>query len=501
MSDRFEKHLRRRAVLAGLLSSAAGLAFAGAPQTSLRPLPRPSGLTRPGAGGPSFESIINNADLSGEKSIILIDLDSGRVLEAESPSRALPPASVTKVVTTLYGLRKLGATHRFTTRVLVTGPVEDGIVQGDLVLIGSGDPHLDSDSFGDLVGQLAERGITGVTGRFGIYDGALPFIDQIDDQQPEYVGYNPSLSGLILNFNRVYFEWKRGKDGFDLSMSATGARFKPQIEGITVAVADRDTPVFAHSQDGFSEGWTVRKASLGKGGGRWLPVRRPFDYADEAFRLIAADKGVKLPKAERSDRASGTQVAAVQSSQLSDMLRSMLRFSTNITAEAVGLAASSKSGTAPVSLSDSGARMTDWAKETFGMETAHFVDHSGLGDASRASARDMVAVLAADGWHGSLRPLLKDVKLTDELGQSAKIPGATVEAKTGTLNFASALAGFITCPNGRTLAFAIFTADLEKRDAIPINQRERPPGGRTWLRKSRRMQQALLRRWIGVYGT
>ncbi len=258
MSDRFEKHLRRRAVLAGLLSSAAGLAFAGAPQTSLRPLPRPSGLTRPGAGGPSFESIINNADLSGEKSIILIDLDSGRVLEAESPSRALPPASVTKVVTTLYGLRKLGATHRFTTRVLVTGPVEDGIVQGDLVLIGSGDPHLDSDSFGDLVGQLAERGITGVTGRFGIYDGALPFIDQIDDQQPEYVGYNPSLSGLILNFNRVYFEWKRGKDGFELSMSATGARFKPQIEGITVAVADRDTPVFAHSQNGISEGWTVR---------------------------------------------------------------------------------------------------------------------------------------------------------------------------------------------------------------------------------------------------
>lgn len=135
------------------------------------------------------------------------------------------------------------------------------------------------------------------------------------------------------------------------------------------------------------------------------------------------------------------------------------------------------------------------------METSHFVDHSGLGDDSRASAEDMVSVLRADGWHGSLRPLLKDVKLTDERGKRAEIKGATVEAKTGTLNFASALAGFIECPNGRTLAFAIFTADLEKRDAIPMNQRERPPGGRTWLRKSRRMQQALLRRWITVYGS
>jgi D-alanyl-D-alanine carboxypeptidase/D-alanyl-D-alanine-endopeptidase (penicillin-binding protein 4) len=501
MSDRFENPLRRRALLAGLLSSVAGLAFAGAPKTSLRPPPRPSGLTRPAPGGPSFESIIADAGLTGQKSIVLVDLESGRVLEAETPARALPPASVTKVVTTLYGLHKLGATHRFTTRVLVTGPVDDGIVQGDLVLMGAGDPHLDSDSFGDLVEQLVARGIKGVTGSFGIYDGALPFIDQIDDQQPEYVGYNPSLSGLILNFNRVYFEWKRGKDGFDLSMSATGARFKPQIQGISVAVADRDTPVFAHSQDRTSEGWTVRKASLGKGGGRWLPVRRPFDYADEAFRLIAAEKGISLPKAEQSDQVSGTLVAAVQSSQLNDMLRSMLRFSTNITAEAVGLTASSGSGTAPKTLPESGAEMTAWAREAFGMETSHFVDHSGLGDDSRASAEDMVSVLRADGWHGSLRPLLKDVKLTDERGKRAEIKGATVEAKTGTLNFASALAGFIECPNGRTLAFAIFTADLEKRDAIPMNQRERPPGGRTWLRKSRRMQQALLRRWITVYGS
>lgn len=501
MSDGFEKYLRRRAVLGGLLSSAAGLAFAGAPQTSLRPLPRPAGLAGPRPDGPSFESILAKADLSGGKSIVLVDLESGRVLEADSPSRALPPASVTKVVTTLYGLRKLGATHRFTTRVLATGPVEDGMVQGDLVLMGAGDPHLDSDSFGDLVGQLAARGITGVTGRFRIYDGALPVIDQIDDEQPEYVGYNPSLSGLILNFNRVYFEWKRGKDGFDLSMSATGARFKPRIKGISVAVADRDTPVFAHSQGATGEGWTVRKTSLGKGGSRWLPVRRPFNYADEAFRLIAAEKGINLPKGQPTAPVPGTLVAAVQSSQLNDMLRSMLRFSTNITAEAVGLAASSASGTAPRSLSDSGAQMTAWAKATFGMETARFVDHSGLGDASRVSARDMVSVLETDGWHGALRPLLKQIKLTDARGKRAEIRGASVAAKTGTLNFASALAGFIECPNGRQLAFAIFTADLERRAAIPVSQRDRPPGGRTWLRKSRRMQQALLRRWIGVYGS
>ncbi len=501
MSDRSGKHLHRRALLAGLMSGVAGVALAGAPQISLRPPPRPSGLSPPGPAGPSFETILTGAGLSGDKSIVLIDLESGRVLEAEAPALPLPPASVAKVVTTLYGLRKLGAEHRFATRIVATGPVVGGIVQGDLVLMGAGDPHLDSDGFGELAGQLAGSGITGVTGGFGIYDASLPFIDQIDDQQPEYVGYNPTLSGLILNFNRVYFEWKRGKDGFDVSMSARGARFTPEIKGIRMTVSDRDTPVFAYEQAGKGENWSVRKASLGKGGGRWLPVRRPFDYAAEAFRLIAADKGIKLPLAKATGPVSGTVVASVESAQLRDMLRSMLRFSTNITAEAVGLAASAKSGTVPQNLFESGAQMTDWARETFGVDSARFVDHSGLGDASRISSQDMVSVLGADGWNGSLRPLLKDVKLTDEQGKIYEIKGAEVAAKTGTLNFVSALAGFIECPNGRKLAFAIFTADLEKRAAIPVEERERPRGGRTWLRKSRRMQQALLRRWIGVYGS
>jgi D-alanyl-D-alanine carboxypeptidase/D-alanyl-D-alanine-endopeptidase (penicillin-binding protein 4) len=500
MSDRGVKYLQRRALLAGLMSSVAGLALAGAPQSSLRPPPRPPGLVRSGSSAPDFDRIVANAGLSGDKSIVVVDLASGRVLEAEAPAKPLPPASVAKVLTTLYGIDRLGAAHRFTTRILATGPVDGGIVQGDLVLMGAGDPHLDSDSFGDLAAQLAENGITGVKGGFKIYEGVLPFIDQIDDQQPEYVGYNPTLSGLILNFNRVYFEWKRGSDGFALSMSARGARFRPEVTGIRMTVQDRDTPVFAHSQDAGSENWSVRKASLGKGGGRWLPVRRPFDYAAEAFRLIAAEKGVTLPAAKQSGPVSGTVVAMVQSAQLRDMLRSMLRFSTNITAEAVGLAAGALSGPALHGLPESGARMSDWVKATFQTETARFVDHSGLGEASRISSRDMVSVLQADGWNGNLRPLLKDVKLKDARGRIAEIKGASVIAKTGTLNFVSALAGFIECPNGRRLAFAIFTADLGKRAAIPLSQRERPPGGRTWLRKSRRMQQELLRRWIDVYG-
>ncbi len=503
MSDPIKKTLSRRAVLTGLMSSAAGTAFAAAPLTSLRPKSRPDGLavSRTLAPvSPGFEAIVRNAGLSGDKSIVLVDLASGRILEAHAPSKALPPASVTKAVTTLYGLNALGPTHRFTTRIVATGPVKNGIVQGDLILVAGGDPHLDSDGLGNLADQLVGRGVKGITGRFMINAASLPYNREIDPEQPVHVGYNPSLSGMILNFNRVYFEWKRGGSGFSLSMSARGVRYRPVMDGIRMTLSGRATPTYTYQDVGDIERWSVRRAALGNGGSRWLPVRRPVDYAAEAFVKIASSKGIKLRRGGQTSAAAGTLLAAEQSAQLRLILRSMLRFSTNITAEAVGMAASRTTDKTTLKINRSGAKMSAWISDRFATQSSRFVDHSGLGEGSRISAGDMARILQSDGWHGQLRPLLKDINLLDDKRKRAPINGAKVAAKTGTLNFASALAGFIDCPNGRQMAFAIFTADLDKRAAIPKSEREKPAGGQTWARGSRAMQQKLLRRWINTYG-
>jgi D-alanyl-D-alanine carboxypeptidase/D-alanyl-D-alanine-endopeptidase (penicillin-binding protein 4) len=75
-----------------------------------------------------------------------------------------------------------------------------------------------------------------------------------------------------------------------------------------------------------------------------------------------------------------------------------------------------------------------------------------------------------------------------------------VVAKTGTLNFASSLAGYVPAPDGRQMAFAIFTADDKRRRVLKKDERERPEGGRAWNRRSKALQQTLLERWGGVYG-
>jgi D-alanyl-D-alanine carboxypeptidase/D-alanyl-D-alanine-endopeptidase (penicillin-binding protein 4) len=85
-----------------------------------------------------------------------------------------------------------------------------------------------------------------------------------------------------------------------------------------------------------------------------------------------------------------------------------------------------------------------------------------------------------------LEPLLEAHRITES--------GREARAKTGTLNFTSALAGYLPAGN-RRLAFAIFTADTARRDAIPPDQRERPAGARDWAARSRQLQRDLLRTW------
>jgi len=94
-----------------------------------------------------------------------------------------------------------------------------------------------------------------------------------------------------------------------------------------------------------------------------------------------------------------------------------------------------------------------------------------------------------------LRPLLKDILLTDSSGEALDPPPALVRAKTGTLNFVSALAGYVRTRAGTDLVFAYFSADVEAREASMNGVDEIPAGSREFLARSRRLQQALLQRW------
>ncbi len=418
------------------------------------------------------------------------------MLVSRNPALLLPPASVLKAITSLYALERLGPDYRYGTRVIATGPVSGGIIQGDLVLAGAGDPTVQTDQLGDLAARLAASGIRGVTGRFVTWAGALPTLAEISDEQPVQVGYNPGLSGLNLNFNRVYFEWARAGGDWRVTMDARGERFVPAVQMARMRVVGREAPLFTYATDGQADDWTVASGALGKGGSRWLPVRHPAGYVGDVFRALTAAQGLRLPEAIATGALPQGQVlATLQSEPMTDVLRDMLRFSTNLTAEAVGLRASGAS-----SLQGSGAAMTAWARERMGL-SGQFLDHSGLGGQSRITSEDMVKALVwANRTGAGLKPILRSYAMRDDKGAEIEGHPVKVVAKSGTLNFASGLAGYILPPGGRELVFAVFSADVAQRAALAEAEREDPPGGQAWTRRARRLQGQLISRWAAAYG-
>jgi D-alanyl-D-alanine carboxypeptidase/D-alanyl-D-alanine-endopeptidase (penicillin-binding protein 4) len=143
--------------------------------------------------------------------------------------------------------------------------------------------------------------------------------------------------------------------------------------------------------------------------------------------------------------------------------------------------------------------MTAWLAERTGA-AARLADHSGLAGASRIAPEDMVRALVTLGPKAGLRGLLKEFAFRDEAGRKVKGSPVTVEAKTGTLNFVSTLAGYVRAPGNIDLAFAIFTGDVARRDSIPDSQKENAPGVGAWVKRSKRLQQQLIERWVTVYG-
>ena len=464
--------ISRRALLGGMASSLATGLVAEAPLTSLRPIARTSKAD-------AVAQMVARTALPGQVAFVAADMATGEVVESIEADIPLPPASVAKTFTALYALETLGPDHQFETGVMATGPVANGILHGDLVLAGGGDPNLVTDQLAELAQALKDTGLREVRGDFLVWDNALTNLEEIDAGQDDHLGYNPTVTGLNLNFNRVHFEWKKDGEDFATTMDARSQNFRPEVTSARIRVVDRSGPVFTYRDAGSVDQWTVARRALNNEGSRWLPVRHPALYCGEVFAAFARSHGI----------------VTYQGIPLTELMRGMLRFSTNLTAEAAGLATTKMRTRQNRGLRTSALGMARWADARANGIAPFFVDHSGLGDQSRVTAADMVRFLQADGVSPALRPIMKSIPLVDDNRQRIADDIVTIHAKTGTLNFVSSLAGYMRTSKGRDLAFAYFAADIPARERGTLLGSENPPGARSWNRAARALQNDILRHW------
>ena len=432
---------------------------------------------------------------------LLIDLESGQVLAELNPDLPLIPASTAKLATAVAALDVLGPEHRFRTELLTSGEVENGVLHGDLILRGGGDPLLDLADLLGLAVRLQNAGIREVDGRFLIDDTALPRFTEIEASQPPEAPYNASIGALSVAFNRVHLAWWGGGR---IDAAALPPLYEAHFEAASPALLPPGG-VALKSSDERAVVWRVadrgRRRQMTE-----LPVKDPGLHAGYLFRQLAGAQGISLgPPLRGVTPPQATVLAVHESAPLRYLVQDMLLYSNNMMAELIGLAAAQRLGDAWGGLDVAGrlllghlARLmpeVDWRGAALG-------NLSGLDGAARLTPRQLAAI-ARYGWrHEALAALLPGGGWSGTLTRRFTGTGEALRvwAKTGTLNYGSALAGYLFPMTDRPAVFVTMVADTGARDAYDALLPYPGPSARAsagaWLDRARGLQDALVESWL-----
>jgi D-alanyl-D-alanine carboxypeptidase/D-alanyl-D-alanine-endopeptidase (penicillin-binding protein 4) len=452
------------------------------------------------AQSPFHDATADSADLqaikkagfkSGEVGYVLVDLDDGRAVAADSADSLFVPASVAKLATVYAAETLLGADFRFATRLYRAGDT--------LYLQGGGDPVLDNIRLRGLV-QQAKPQMGGI--KDFVFDAsAVPERREVDRGQPDQAVYNAGYGGLNVDFNHIEVDWSHAQGKVVFQPHAIGDGLNVKIDWIDFLPATSPSPPgasFLYAGDHGVDRWLYALGlpeTLTEDGATALPVKNPGLFTARVFRSIAAQQGIDLPDPHPGTVPPGaTPIATLESPPLAEIMKGLLKYSNNMTAELIGAAVSRKLTGRAQDGTGSVAAMSDWIRNRLAYvdwRGFKLLNHSGLSTLNRASPRQIAAVLTAIARDPALAAMPNKTMGDD--------PGANAVAKTGTMDFASGLGGLMTGKSGRRFAFAIFMIDRERRARLDETFDSRilapTPGARAWLGRARGLQQALLKSW------
>lgn len=173
------------------------------------------------------QSALNHRSVPHESlSLYVEELETGKVVLAWNDTVPRNPASVEKMLTTMAALDTLGPTYTWKTDVHLLGEVRGGVLEGDLLLKGHGDPYLVTERLWQLLREIRQSGIDRIDGDLVIDDSYFD-IGSYDpaafDREP-LRAYNVSPNALLTNFKVVNYH------------------FEPDVESNTVTI-DIDPPL------------------------------------------------------------------------------------------------------------------------------------------------------------------------------------------------------------------------------------------------------------------
>ncbi len=418
--------------------------------------------------------------------ILVWDAESGASLYEKDTGRSFIPASNTKLYSTAAALDILGPDFRFETRLETEGTIEDGVLNGNLVIVGSGDPVIggrftDGDItayFRSWADSLKAHGIRAIAGHIVGDDDAF---------DEEYIGYGwqwddlpwwyaAEMSALSFNDNCVDFRLEGASEGMPAVLS-----WEP---GMTSYVTARNESITIGPDYGIEEDYfrvqgsndfvLASRVPEGRTEVESLSVSNPTAYFVYVLRDVLISEGIAVRGRSvdidelgiKPSRDGNRLLFSHFSPTLAQIVEPLNKRSQNLYAEQVlrAIAVAELPADNEPTAGSAALALDRARKQTFGpagLDTLHLqlVDGSGLARQNLVTST-MTARLLQYMWHH------EDPSTSEAFVASLPIGGVdgtlssrmrdtaaqgNVRAKTGTLGNVAALSGYVDTANGRTL--------------------------------------------------
>jgi D-alanyl-D-alanine carboxypeptidase/D-alanyl-D-alanine-endopeptidase (penicillin-binding protein 4) len=383
---------------------------------------------------------------------------------AHREAEPMNPASVMKLFTTLAGLELLGPDFVWRTQVMTEGPLLGGVLQGDLVLRGGGDPKLVVERAQALVAQIRAAGVQDVRGDIvldrSVFD--LPARTEAFDDEP-LRPYNVAPDGLLMNFRSVIYTFSP-----DAASGRARVRTEPPLAGLQAP------PEVALTAGPCNDWRGSLRADFGSGlqprfadgypascGERFWPVAFPSadHYAPRMVEALWRQAGGQLSGQVRwgNTPLQARPLLSFDSLPLREVIADINKMSNNVMAQQLFLTLSSELG-APGRWAASRLRVSQWWRQRFaGLPEPVLENGSGLSREERSTARSLSALLR-QGRQGPLGAAFTEslgiagvdgtvVRLAERLPQSPVLGRAWL--KTGSLRDVASVAGYVQGESGR----------------------------------------------------
>src|SRR5216683_111528 len=426
----------------------------------------------------------------GEWGLLVVDAESGETLFAQNADKYFVPASNMKLFTTALALAKLGPEYRFHTTLETRGAISsEGVLNGDLALVGRGDPNLSNRKFPyelkeefdgppekalvELADALAAKGVKQISGDVIGDDSYFPRERypngwEIDDMVWEY---GAAISAIVVDDNTVALTLTPSEQaGSPVQAAVAPATPDFSVENdVTTSAADAKSDLTLTREPGSN--LVVVKGTLpAKSAPRKLvlAIEEPAQHAAATLKRLLEERGVKVAGVARArhDHAElgGDPVVLAEhvSVPLGDALKLINKISQNLHTEMLLRTAARQSG--PWATTDDLMKIPADFYATAGIAPGDVIqtDASGLSRHDLVTPRAIVTLLAfaqKQPWFGLYYASLPVAGVDGTLEDRMKNTPAAgrIHAKTGSVEHVRTLSGFAETASGRRLIFSFLS--------------------------------------------